>query len=175
MKLLNYPLSRFKMQVTCQVNIVNRLLPSTGQAGPSRLARYSITLAETSPKSGVVELSLFSAQKKTTVAKYRVTNNIEQVFSKFVCEGKLTLRFKHPPHDLCLNGQKNEIERILNVVRGTDDQVKKGTLCPLLTNKIVVQKLKLNITSRADYPVTTAFPITLVSLKVSLFSLDIVY
>jgi hypothetical protein len=61
------------------------------------------------------------------------------------------------------------MEKILAIVKGEVSQLKKGTLCPLLsncTNKVVIPKTKLSILSRADYPVTTCFPETLTSLKV---------
>ena len=156
------------MQVNCKVNVVNRLLPSAGQTGPSRLVWSSITLTEDG-KTGVVELSLATSRNKAG-AKYRITGNVEQVFARFVSEGKLTLRFKQPPHDLCLSGETRHMDRIVSIVRGLDDKLKKGTLCPLLTNttstKAIVPKTKLNISSRADYPVTTSFPETLTTLKV---------
>lgn len=154
------------MQVNCKANVINRLLPSAGQSGPNRLVWSNITLTEN--KSSVVELLLTTARNKTGT-KYKVSNNIDQIFSKFVNQGKLTLRFKQPQHDLCLHGESKHIERILSIVKGEDKQLKHGTLCPLLTNnanKIVIPKTKLTISSRADYPVTTGFPETLISLKV---------
>lgn len=155
-----------KMQVNCKVNVVNRLLPSTGKSGPSRLAWSSITLTEN--KSSVIELALATSRNKAGM-KYRVTNNIEQIFSKFVSQGKLTLRFREPAHDLCLSGEVKQMEKILAIIKGEDVQLKKGILCPILsnsTNKVVIPKTKLSILSRADYPVTTSFPETLTYLKV---------
>lgn len=156
-----------KMQVNCKVNVVNRLLPSTGKSGPSRLAWSSITLTEN--KSSVIELALATSRNKAGM-KYRVTNNIEQIFSKFVSQGKLTLRFREPAHDLCLSGEVKQMEKILAIIKGEDVQLKKGILCPILsnsTNKVVIPKTKLSILSRADYPVTTSFPETLTYLKIS--------
>ncbi|XP_046437855.1 leucine-rich repeat protein 1-like [Daphnia pulex] len=155
------------MQLNCKVNVVNRLLPSAGQSGPSRLVWSNVTLTEN--KASVIELSLATSRNKTGM-KYKVTNNIEQIFSKFVSQGKLTLRFRQPAHDLCLSGEVRHMEKILAIIKGEDSQLKKGTLCPLLSNranKVVIPKTKLNILSRADYPVTTSFPDTLTSLKIS--------
>lgn len=159
------------MQVNCKVNIVNRLLPSTGQTGPNRLAWSSVTIIEN--KSAVIELSLANARNKAG-CKYKVTGNIEQIFSKFASEGKLTIRFKQPQHDLCLSGDAKQIQRVLAAISGKDDRPKTGVLCPLLNKpnaKPVVPKTKLTILSRADYPVTTSFPNTLTVLKVSLISI----
>lgn len=153
------------MQVNCKVNVVNRLLPSAGQSGPNRFVWSNITLTE---NKSVVELSLANSRNKAGM-KYRVTGNIEQVFSKFVSQGKLTLRFKQPAHDLCFDGEAKYMGKILSIVNGEVNQLKSTTLCPLLANsanKVVIPKTKLNITSRADYPVTTSFPETLLCLKV---------
>lgn len=157
------------MQLNCKVNVVNRLLPSAGQSGPSRLVWSNVTLTEN--KASVIELSLATSRNKTGM-KYKVTNNIEQIFSKFVSQGKLTLRFRQPAHDLCLSGEVRHMEKILAIIKGEDPQLKKRTLCPLLSNcanKVVIPKTKLNILSRADYPVTTSFPDTLTSLKVKTY------
>lgn len=161
------------MQVNCKANVVNRLLPSAGQSGPNRFVWSNITLTEN--KSSVIELLLSTARNKTGT-KYRVTNNVEQVFSKFAHQGKLTLRFRQPPHDLCLSGEAKHVEKILSILKGEDNQLKNTTLCPLLTNsntKIVIPKTKLSILSRADYPVTTGFPETLTTLKVGLLDQEV--
>ena len=155
------------MQVNCKVNVVNRLLPATGQPGNSRLVWSSIILSKINNKSEEVELTLASSRNKAGV-KYKITKNIEQIFSKFLSQGKLTIRFIKPPHDLCLSGDIKQLEKVLNVVKG-DSKPIKGTLCPLLvnsTNKVVIPKTKLHISSRANYPVTAGFPETLTTLKV---------
>lgn len=158
------------MEVSCKINVINRLLPSAGQSGPKRLIWANITLSETN--SGLIDLNLATSRNKTG-SKYRVTNNIEQVFGKFVSQGKLTMRFKQPPHDLCLNGEAKQMEKILAILRGGDGQLKKGSLSTALSNtsaKVVIPKTKLNISSRSDYPVTTSFPDTLTCLKVNIFN-----
>jgi hypothetical protein len=33
---------------------------------------------------------------------FQIKDNIEQIFTKFVNEGKATIRLKHPEQDLCL-------------------------------------------------------------------------
>ena len=154
------------MEINCKVNVINRLLPSAGQSGPKRLVWANITLSETN--SAFIDLNLATSRNKSG-SKYRVTNNIEQIFGKFVSQGKLTLRFKQPPHDLCLNGEAKQMEKILAILKGGDGHLKKGTLCAVLSNtsaKVVIPKTKLNVLSRSDYPVTTSFPDTLTCLKV---------
>ena len=58
-----------------------------------------------------VELSLATSRNKSGT-KYRVTDNLEQVFAKFVSQGKMTVRFKQPQHDLCFTGEARHLEKV---------------------------------------------------------------
>ena len=158
------------MQINCKVNVVNRLLPSAGQSGPNRMVWGSITLRD---NQSAVELTL-ATSRNTAGNKYRVTNNVEQVFAKFINQGKLTVRFIQPQHDICLNGDAKQMEKIAFILKGGDGKLKKGPLSlvsPNTTTKIVIPKTKLHISSRAEYPVTTNFPDSLTTLKVTVDNL----
>ena len=154
------------MEINCKVNVINRLLPSAGQSGPKRLVWSVITLTE---KNSFIDLNLTTSRNKSGT-KYRITNNVEQIFGKFVAQGKLTVRFKQPPHDLCFNGETKQMERILTVLKGGDSRISKGNMCTVLSGpapRVTIPKTKMNILARSDYPVTTSFPDTLTSLKVN--------
>ena len=67
--------------------------------------------------------------------------------------------------------------KVAHILKGGDGPLKKGSLSASMvqstsTAKLVIPKTKLTILSRADYPVVTNFPDSLVSLKVSLFYLE---
>jgi len=155
------------MQISCKVNVVNRLLPATGQSGPNRFVWANVTLSRNAAEK--VELSLATSRNKSGT-KYRVTDNLEQVFAKFVSQGKMTVRFKQPQHDLCFTGEARHLEKVAHILKGGDGPLKKGSLSASMvqstsTAKLVIPKTKLTILSRADYPVVTNFPDSLVSLK----------
>ena len=141
------------------MNVVNRLLPAAGQSGPSRLIWANVTFSKN--KLEVVELTLITSRSKSGT-KYRVTDNVEQIFAKFISQGKLTVRFKQPQHDLCFSGEAKQMERIAYILKGGDANLQKGP------SKVVIPKTKLNITSRAEYPVINSFPESLVTLKVNI-------
>jgi LRR-repeat protein 1 len=154
------------MEIHCKVNVVNRLLPAAGQSGPSRLIWANVTFSKN--KLEVVELTLTTSRSKSGT-KYRITDNVEQIFAKFISQGKLTARFKQPQHDLCFSGEAKQMERIAHILKGGDANLQKGPLSilsPNTSSKVVIPKTKLNITSRADYPVVNSFPESLVTLKV---------
>ena len=111
-------------------------------------------------------------------ARYRVTGNVERVFSKFISQGKLTVRFTQPQHDICLAGEPKQLAMIAEIVSGggspaTGSQaLKSATPAGVATlSRVAIPKTKMCISSRADYPVTTRFPDTLTQLKVELSSL----
>ena len=39
----------------------------------------------------------------TSLLLFQIKGNTEKVFTKFVHEGKATLRFSEPPHDICVS------------------------------------------------------------------------
>jgi len=111
--------------------------------------------------------------------KYAVKQNIEKVFTRFVDEGKATIRFCRPPHDLCVSNADvvalkaflSVLKKVLELKPGQDDQLEKlielnmSALAPATTSQVTKEKTKLVITNKKDYPITTNFPHTLKELR----------
>ena len=101
--------------------------------------------------------------------------HVFQVFTRFVDEGKATIRFCRPPHDLCVSNADvvalkaflNVLKKVLELKPGQDDQLEKlielnmSALVPATTSQVTKEKTKLVITNKKDYPITTNFPHTL--------------
>lgn len=48
----------------------------------------------------------------------QIKENIEQMFSKFLAEGKATIRLKNPHFDLCISkANPNDLKRLLTAVK----------------------------------------------------------
>jgi LRR-repeat protein 1 len=100
-----------------------------------------------------------------------VKNNIERVFTRFVDDGKTTIRFKHPPHDIrirCDSLQLKLFLRALKLVLG-EKVPSKTLILSNITHKFKVPpipKTKIVILSKAEYPVLNGFPKTVEILKV---------
>lgn len=92
-------------------------------------------------------------------------NNIEAVFTKFVNDGKTTIRLKEPLIDLnikCIN--TIELKSFLHILKmGLDDKINISTLSiSNLSAKTMAPapKKKVTIKNKADYPVLEGFPRT---------------
>lgn len=105
--------------------------------------------------------------------KFQIQGNIEKTFGQFRNEGKTTIRFKEPPHDLCIVAEqiplKNFMIAIKKVWSGEEQNVPE-----ILSDKFIPQvrspaETKLDIQRKADYPVLKGFPSTLHTLNVSIF------
>uniref|UniRef100_A0A670XUF5 PIF1/LRR1 pleckstrin homology domain-containing protein n=1 Tax=Pseudonaja textilis TaxID=8673 RepID=A0A670XUF5_PSETE len=90
------------MRLPCDVVVVSRLLPSAGMRAPGRAARALLALGKPTGGEGGVCL-LVSTARHRPGAKYQLKENIDQLFTKFVDEGKATLRLKEPAVDICLS------------------------------------------------------------------------
>jgi LRR-repeat protein 1 len=100
-----------------------------------------------------------------------VKKNIEQVFTRFVNEGKATIRFKHPPHDVCIKCDVLQLKLFLQTLKlGLGEKLPEKTLMLsniAATSKVPpIPKTKFVVLSKAAYPTLEGFPRTLQILKV---------
>ncbi|XP_078001105.1 leucine-rich repeat protein 1-like [Glandiceps talaboti] len=163
------------MRLTCDIDIVSRLLPSHGMSSKSKSVRASLSIGKrpgTDSKEGAIFLLVCTAKDKVGT-KYRLKDNIEQFFTKFIEDGKATVRLKDPQQDLRLNkADPVQLKTFLGALRlaHRNTGIDKLTLTPLMKAKSSqVEKLqtKMVVVKRRDYPLTKSFPSTLESLKVS--------
>ena len=107
----------------------------------------------------------------------QVKGNISKVFSKFLNEGKTTISFVVPPHDLMIKADdiiqlKSFLGSIRMVLQGKQLSRGAGGLSTLDSNvKTCRPKTKLVVTSKSDYPVLEGFPRTLHQLHVIIVTL----
>ncbi|KYO47262.1 leucine-rich repeat protein 1 [Alligator mississippiensis] len=112
---------------------------------------------------------------KGDTVKYckELKENIEQFFTRFVEEGKATVRLKEPAVDVRLSkANASHLKNFLSAVRlahrGTDvEALPLAALVPAKTSEIEKPKTKMIITSRKDYPLTKNFPYSLEHLQAS--------
>ncbi|CAI5764893.1 leucine-rich repeat protein 1 [Podarcis lilfordi] len=159
------------MRLPCEVWVASRLLPSAGLRGPGRAARAVLALGKP-PGGGGVWLQVSTARHRPG-AKYQLRENIEQLFTKFVEEGKATVRLKEPAVDICLSkANVSHLKTFLSAMkladRGTSEEsLPLSTLAPPKASEVEKPKTKMTITSRKDYPFTQSFPYTLEQLQAS--------
>ncbi|KAG8126712.1 hypothetical protein E2320_021785 [Naja naja] len=160
------------MRLPCDVVVVSRLLPSAGMRAPGRAARALLALGKPTGGEGGVCL-LVSTARHRPGAKYQLRENIDQLFTKFVDEGKATLRLKEPAVDICLSkANVSELRTFLYAVKLAHQGTKEETL-PLSklvspkASEVEKPKTKMTITSKKDYPLTRNFPYSLEYLQAS--------
>ena len=130
-----------------------------------------------------------------TFAKYEkdVTSNgrnIEKIFDRFIDEGKATIRFSDPPHDLCIKKAdsvqlKSFIKLLKKVIelstnKTMEDELEKllgennsllSALNPPSQKQVAKEKTRVVIANKKDYPITTSFPSSLLELRANSINL----
>ncbi|PIK48668.1 hypothetical protein BSL78_14480 [Apostichopus japonicus] len=162
------------MRLSCDVEVVSRLLSSEGFRGKNRSARTSLAIGK-KPCSGIsggLFLMLCTAKDRKG-SKYKLKENVAALFTKFVGEGKATVRIREPPHDLFLSkADPIQLKSFLSAIKlGHQDKDLKAshltTLTPATTSQVERPKTKMYIEERKDYPITTSFAKSLEVLHIS--------
>ncbi|XP_026464154.1 leucine-rich repeat protein 1-like [Ctenocephalides felis] len=161
------------MKIFCDIQIVNRLANANTQ---SRSQKSTLAIGAGLKDDKQVFLLHFTNTNKSGT-KYNLKDNLEQVFCKFVNEGKATIRLKTPPQDICIKCDATQLKGFLTTLKcSLSGEVPKKTLALSNISATSITKkmqpiLKLNITSRAQYP-TKGFPRTLQTLIISGLKLE---
>ncbi|KAL3289263.1 hypothetical protein HHI36_003693 [Cryptolaemus montrouzieri] len=158
------------MKLVCTVTVGNRLLPIHAMKSKKKSSKSTVALCK-HPKSDSYYLILFSGQDKTGIKYDLKHSNIEKVLTKFVAEGKTTIQFKSPPHDIFIQAEVLPLKCFLHLLQ----RILKGTISPkeLSCSSLGVTPVqskdiaptKLVIQSRSEYP-PKGFPRTLESLSI---------
>lgn len=104
----------------------------------------------------------------TLIVCFQVNDNVTQVYNKYVEEGKTTISFAEPPHNLVI--QCNDVIQLKTFLRvlklGLDKKTNLAVL-PIsnsapkdITNILSNSQTKITIKERSKYPVLKGFPKT---------------
>ncbi|KAJ8044442.1 Leucine-rich repeat protein 1 [Holothuria leucospilota] len=162
------------MRISCDVDVVSRLLPPQGLRGKGRSTRTSLAIGKKpcAGSSGGLFLLLCTAKDRNG-SKYKLKENVEALFTKFINEGKATIRMKEPAQDLLLSkADPIQLKSFLHAIKlGHQNKELKTshltTLTPATVSQIERPKTKMSVLDRKDYPLTTNFPKSLEFLQVS--------
>ncbi|XP_034370325.1 leucine-rich repeat protein 1 [Arvicanthis niloticus] len=170
------------MRLPCEVEVRSCHLPALGLKSRGKGVRAVVSLCQ-SPSGNELEPGartepggraclLVSTLKDKQGTRYQLRKNIEQLFTKFVDEGKATVRLKDPPVDICLNkANPGNLKSFLSAMRlahrGCDVNTPLSTLKPVKASEFEKYKTKMVITSKNDYPLSKNFPYFLEQLQAS--------
>ncbi|KAM5339038.1 leucine-rich repeat protein 1 isoform 2-T2 [Glossophaga mutica] len=173
-----------EMKLHCEVEVVSRHLPALGLRNRGKGVRAVLSLCQQASKSQPRPRAgdqrggpspaclLISTLKDRRGTRYELKENIEQFFTKFVEEGKATVRLKEPPVDICISkanssGLKSFLSALRLAHRGCDVDAPLSPLAPVKTSEFEKFKTKMVITSKKDYPLSKNFPYYLEHLQAS--------
>jgi len=98
------------MKLKCELEVVYSLAVASGGAGNrSHRARASLSLGKklgsnaSGGRSWEEIFLIVSTVKNVSGTKYKIKNNVVKIFCKFLQEGKATIKFKEPAHDLSIS------------------------------------------------------------------------
>lgn len=158
------------MKIVCEASVHNRLAPNVN----SRPQQSTIAIGVHPPGSKDPEnvFVIHFPTTKSTGTRYKIKRNIEQVFTKFMNDGKATISFKQPQHNLLIRCDPVQLKCFLRTLKmaieGNVDPQKLG-LSSLAVTPVPRSNLpakKMTITKPGEYPVK-GLPRTLISLTVT--------
>ncbi|XP_044746231.1 leucine-rich repeat protein 1 [Coccinella septempunctata] len=155
------------MKLPCALTILDRSLSSHGKKS-NKPVNSTIAICK-HPKADKHCLIVFNA-KNANGTKYDVNGNIQKLHTKFLNEGKVTIQFKHPPHDIYIQATVILLKSFLSILHGVitgTSKTKDSRVLSLSVNVTAkfVAPTKLVIKSRSEYPFK-GFPPTLENLTI---------
>lgn len=156
------------MKLQCQVEVINRLHSSLNIRSNGKYLKSTLALGK-EPKSDLEYFILHFTSVNKTGTKYRA-KCIKQVFVKCINEGKATIRFEEPPHDLCIKSEVIQLKCFMRLLRSVlTGDTKNLNLAPLSSLSVThkdTAPTKLVIRDRSEFPVK-GLPRTLESLYIN--------
>lgn len=157
------------MKLLCSVSIGNRNLSTTNINPKRRHVKSTLALCK-KLKSDEFCLIHFTDQNKNGT-RYEIKDNILNVLTKFVNEGKTTIQFKVPAHDLYIQADTIQLKGFLHLLRNALEKKVSGIEMNKYSSLMVqhakkVAPTKLVIGRRSDYPIR-GLPRTLEELRIN--------
>lgn len=153
------------MKLVCTIATGNRQLSKFALKSQNKHVKSTIALCRHPKNENDFMLIHFTAQNKVGT-KYRLTDNVQSVLTRFVNEGKATIQFKEPTHDLFIKADTIQLKGFLHLLRRALEKKISGNELTLssmsvtpVSNKNIAPK-KLIVKSRSELPMK-GFPRTL--------------
>ncbi|XP_053553643.1 leucine-rich repeat protein 1 [Bombina bombina] len=159
------------MKLQCDVEVINRMLPTYGMKNRGKGSRAMLSIGK-QEKRGAIYI-MICTQKDKAGSRYKLQENVEQLFTRFIDDGKATIRLKEPAVDICLSKvEANSLKNFISIVRLSDRGIDSGIvpltrLTPAKSSDIEKPRTRMYITCQKDYPITKSFPYSLEQLQAS--------
>lgn len=154
------------MRLPCTLSIQDRCLSSNGKQSKKPISS-TVAICK-HPKADKHCLIIFNS-KNPHGTKYDLEENFLKAHTSFLNEGKVTIQFKNPPHDIYIQASVILLKPFIRLLHGIITKTGNPKLLPksmsLSVTPIFVAPTKLVINNRSEYP-TKGFPPTLESLTI---------
>ncbi|XP_053695904.1 leucine-rich repeat protein 1 [Sabethes cyaneus] len=166
------------MKLICETCVISRAVPSTKRVFQKTVLAIGKNVDKKSEETVIMLIT--NANKAGT--KYNIKKNISKIFTRFLSEGKVTISFRIPEHDVQVKSEVVQLTGFLKVLKsvltgeqatGDGSSVPVKLPCLTVANKKTsvlssakVLATKCVIKSRGDYPLK-GFSRNLVSLTIS--------
>lgn len=157
------------MKIVCTIYVDNRQLVGLSVKKPRKYVKATLALCK-NPKNSGYSMILFTSQDKTG-KKYDITGNIKMILTRFINEGKCTIQFKQPEHDLYVNADVIQLKSYLHLLKRvlenklTEKEIRVSSIAVTAIKTKDIAPTKLSIMKRSEYP--TRFPRTLEELYIN--------
>ncbi|CAH2242414.1 jg7693 [Pararge aegeria aegeria] len=156
------------MKLHCEVEVINRVHSSLNIRSNAKYLRSTLALGK-EPKNVQEYFILHFSSVNKNGTKYKV-KCMKQVFVKCLNEGKVTLRFEEPPHDLCIKSEVIQLKSFMRLLKscitGDTKDLKLSNLSSIGITSKDIAPTKLTINNRSEFPVK-GFPRTLKFLYIN--------
>ncbi|XP_049274372.1 leucine-rich repeat protein 1-like isoform X2 [Rhipicephalus sanguineus] len=162
------------MRLECETEIGYRLLEYQ-RSGATSKKKAAFTILTLCRKPGEAKQQkpttylLLCTSKNPAGTKYKIHDNVERLFTKFITQGKATIQLREPKHNLIISkADISELRRFLNLInlahhgKDLDQSAFSGP-----PSKVTPTKETLVVRHRKDYP-SGGFPKTLKKLTIEL-------
>lgn len=156
------------MKISATVTVQNRLLPSLNLVG-KRSQKSVLQIGKLSNNEIYI---LHQTLQNQTGQKYKVMRNIRAVHSRFISDGKATVSFVKPEHDLCISCDPIQLKAFLHILKMVvkDNRMPDNVHMPRIDvtskPKLKILKTELCITGKQDYHSQYGFSRCLTALKI---------
>lgn len=166
------------MKILCETQVINRHTQGnkSPRASKSTLAvGYHSTAKDANGNcKKEVQIIHFTPQNKVGT-RYKVKDNIEKMFTKFLLDGKATISFKEPPENLMIKCDPIQLKGFLQTLKlgleGKESLNLRLNIAATTSIPVKSQPVqKMTVIKRGDYP-AKGFPKSLKHLTVSGISL----
>ncbi|XP_076346117.1 leucine-rich repeat protein 1-like [Tachypleus tridentatus] len=160
------------MRLNAEIEVLSRMVPSLNIKRKGKVMKATLALSQKPNINSISDMSdvtlIICTSQNPLGMKYKILKNVDMVFTKFVKEGKATIRLIEPEHDIFIKkADPIHLKGFLNVLycllQNKDMDKLHLSAPPLQVNH---PKTRLIISKQQDYPVRAGFPSSLSTLRI---------